>query len=371
MIDMTQKEYDSENDLNEGIDLSSLKDEGTENAPQIVVLYHDNCLDGFGAAYAAWKALGDTAIYIPVQYSNPTPLPDVNIIFGKEVYVLDFSYKADQIVELESWVKKLVIIDHHSGALTELMKACNDLYFLDKQLKSEGKLDTPHCYNYIYSPDECGAVLTWHYFADQFPGSISPTVPQLLLHIQDGDLGYLWNDPDHCLPGSAEIRGALGCKAIVPRNFATWNMLISDWFHWHEELVNDGATLSAAHKGRCAELAELAYPCQIRWYLWGEAAYIQISTGLAINATGEFANELGNQFAAKSGTFGAVWNYLGAGKYKVSLRSIGDFDVSAIARYYGGNGHKNAAGFVVDRNKGQKLREILQDISGGNHETNG
>jgi nanoRNase/pAp phosphatase (c-di-AMP/oligoRNAs hydrolase) len=30
-----------------------------------------------------------------------------------------------------------------------------------------------------------------------------------------------------------------------------------------------------------------------------------------------------------------------------SLRSVGDFDVSAIAKIYGGGGHKNAAGFTV------------------------
>ena len=34
----------------------------------IVVLYHADCLDGFGAAYAAWEKFGDTAEYIPVQY---------------------------------------------------------------------------------------------------------------------------------------------------------------------------------------------------------------------------------------------------------------------------------------------------------------
>jgi len=37
---------------------------------EIVVLYHANCLDGFGAAYAAWKKFGDTADYIPVQYGE-------------------------------------------------------------------------------------------------------------------------------------------------------------------------------------------------------------------------------------------------------------------------------------------------------------
>ncbi len=32
-----------------------------------------------------------------------------------------------------------------------------------------------------------------------------------------------------------------------------------------------------------------------------------------------------------------------------SLRSRGDFDVSEIAKKFGGGGHKNAAGFTVPR----------------------
>jgi nanoRNase/pAp phosphatase (c-di-AMP/oligoRNAs hydrolase) len=32
-----------------------------------------------------------------------------------------------------------------------------------------------------------------------------------------------------------------------------------------------------------------------------------------------------------------------------SLRSLGDFDVSEIAKEFGGGGHKNAAGFKVPR----------------------
>ena len=40
---------------------------------------------------------------------------------------------------------------------------------------------------------------------------------------------------------------------------------------------------------------------------------------------------------------------LGEGKIKVSLRSIGDFDTTAISQQYGGGGHKNASSFNVDK----------------------
>ena len=33
------------------------------------------------------------------------------------------------------------------------------------------------------------------------------------------------------------------------------------------------------------------------------------------------------------------------GRWQFSLRSEGEFDVSAVAQQYGGGGHRNAAGF--------------------------
>lgn len=46
--------------------------------------------------------------------------------------------------------------------------------------------------------------------------------------------------------------------------------------------------------------------------------------------------------------FSASYCDRGDGKRSYSLRSLGDFDVSAVARMFGGGGHRNAAGFVVD-----------------------
>ena len=35
-----------------------------------LILYHADCDDGFGAAYAAWLSLGDSAEYQPVYYGD-------------------------------------------------------------------------------------------------------------------------------------------------------------------------------------------------------------------------------------------------------------------------------------------------------------
>jgi bifunctional oligoribonuclease and PAP phosphatase NrnA len=43
----------------------------------------------------------------------------------------------------------------------------------------------------------------------------------------------------------------------------------------------------------------------------------------------------------------AFFKELGPTEYRVSLRSKGAIDVAAVARQFGGGGHKNASGFTV------------------------
>ena len=53
-----------------------------------VVIYHANCNDGFGAAYGAWKLLGNRAEYFACKHGDAPP--DVK---GKRVVILDFSFE--------------------------------------------------------------------------------------------------------------------------------------------------------------------------------------------------------------------------------------------------------------------------------------
>ena len=55
----------------------------------ILILYHKNCPDGFGAAWAAWKKFGDKAEYLAVEHSASIPK---NLKDRKEIYMVDFCY---------------------------------------------------------------------------------------------------------------------------------------------------------------------------------------------------------------------------------------------------------------------------------------
>ena len=70
--------------------------------------------------------------------------------------------------------------------------------------------------------------------------------------------------------------------------------------------------------------------------------------GLAANCPPHLASDVGHELANQSGTFGLLWFVDKDNVCKCSLRSNGDYDVSAIAKVFGGGGHRNAAGFQID-----------------------
>lgn len=59
------------------------------------------------------------------------------------------------------------------------------------------------------------------------------------------------------------------------------------------------------------------------------------------------ASEVAGELAEKT-DFGACYFEVAQGRWQYSLRSRGKFDVSEVAKIFGGGGHKGAAGFTVD-----------------------
>ena len=86
-----------------------------------LVIYHANCADGFGAAFAAWLKLGDEAEYIPAKYGD-----DIQYDFrDREVYILDFSYTKERMEFLFEYAKRVVWLDHHASSREMAEGFCN------------------------------------------------------------------------------------------------------------------------------------------------------------------------------------------------------------------------------------------------------
>jgi len=285
-----------------------------------LVIYHDMCLDGFGAAYAAWLKFGTTADYLPWSYERPaTELPSMA---GKDIYIVDFSFPPEQIEWMLKDANNITIIDHHKT----FIDAVENNSYCDDAGNPWSGLDIR------YDLERSGAVLAWQFFHDDKP------VPQLLLHIQDRDL---WQFK---LNGTKQICAALANTRIVERSWQHWQFLIDAFDTDDKEVMY---SIYASGRAVIACQQELIDECiATAGEPWIDEFGFKVIT---CNAPYSIASELGNRIAKDNPDCIAVIlqrNEL-KGSVKCSLRSVGDVDCTALAKKFGGGGHKNAAGFVI------------------------
>lgn len=300
-----------------------------------LIIFHADCQDGFGAAFAAFMALGDEAEYLPMHYNTIKEPANLVGMFGdtfaeRDVYILDFSLPKEAMDWLFANAKRVVWLDHHKTAF-EMW--CPDVPYE----KGDYIFDDSGPHLITLDDNKSGALLAWEYFHP------STEVPLLIQHIDDRDR-WQWK-----LKGTAEISAALW--SMRPWSFEQWDELMHP--DHYGSLWSEGAAILRAQKQQIAQMAKQARKCRIikaeprqggeHW----ESDILVDARGLAVNAP-IHQSEVGHELANASSTYGLVW-YLDADNVvRCSLRSNGDYDVSAIARTFGGGGHRNAAGFSTD-----------------------
>ena len=280
-----------------------------------LVIYHANCADGFGAAYAAWKYFGNDAEYLPCQYGKQAAEFDVKQCVNRCVYILDFSFPADKMEEIHNACKLLVWLDHHKTAF-EVMGMPNI---------KELKLEEAKRYTRLHY-EKSGAMLAWELFH-------TAPEPTLIAFIDDYDR---WQFK---LLGTKEINKALWGRA--PWSFPQWDGFI-EADQICDDLYAEGRALLRAHDQNVqAVLKGAKRPCTII------GTFDAKIVGLACNCPSHLTSDVGHQLANESGSYGLCWHVNKDNLVICSLRSNGDYDVSAIAKEFGGGGHRNAAGFTT------------------------
>jgi len=256
------------------------------------VIYHANCTDGFGAAYAAWKLLGNRAEYHACKHG--TVPPDVK---GKNVVILDFSYKNDTTKKMIEESDSLLIIDHHKSAMVELHDISNTHFDMTKS----------------------GALLAWEWF---HPGK---EPPKFIQYIQDRDL-WKWE-----LPYSKEFAAAFD---MVPFEFEEFEKFEDDSVF--DDAVKRGSYVLAYSKTVVKKVCEKAAPRKFEG-----------NSVMVVNAS-HWMSEIGARLSPDC-DFAMIWYYDHVDRnIKVSLRAFHDHvDVSEISKRFGGGGHKKAAGFQL------------------------
>lgn len=256
-------------------------------------IYHSNCADGFGSAWIVNKALQDVEFHAGVHQDPP---PDVT---GKDVILVDFSYKRDVLIKMALQANSILILDHHKSAIEDL-------------------IDLPSNVETVFDMNRSGAMITWNYYFPDQPA------PPIIEHIQDRDL---WRFK---LKGTREIQAAI---FSYPYDFDVWD----DIMNMDTDLLfRDGVAIERKHH---KDVAELVAVTKRHMIIGGYKVPVA-------NLPYTMSSDAGSLMAQNEPFAACYWDTLG---YRIfSLRSSdAGLDVSEIANMYGGGGHKHAAGFRV------------------------
>ena len=263
---------------------------------KILCIHHGNCADGFAAAWVVRKVFGEENVeFVAGVYQ--TPPPDVK---GRNVILVDFSYKRPVLEKMVEDADSVTVLDHHKTAEADLTGLAG--------------ADT------VFDMSRSGARIAWDYF---FP-DIAP--PQLLLHIEDRDL---WRFE---LPSTREIQAAI---FSYPYDFAVWDKLMT------LDPVNLIAEGTAIERKHFKDIVELVKVCRRELKIGG---VVVPAASLPYTLTSDAGHLMAIEHPSKIGV--CYWD-TPVGRV-FSLRSTDDGpDVSEIAKQYGGGGHAHAAGFTV------------------------
>lgn len=274
-----------------------------------LVIYHGLCYDGFTAAWVAKQAMPDAEV-IPATYGQG--VVDIDVV--DELYIVDFSYPKDILLEMQAQVEKIVVLDHHKTAQAN----CEGLDFC------------------TFDMDRSGAGLAWDYF---FPNE---SRPNLVNYIEDRDLWRFTH------PYSEEVHAYI---TSFPMKLAMWDTLHTDMqgqLDLGSKVYQEGRAILRYDDLKVSEMCR-----EVQWH---DLKGYEIPV---VNCPIQFGSKVGHLLLGlyPDAPFSAYYSDAGDGSQRWGLRgrSEDDFDVSEIAKAFGGGGHKKASGFVKPGTSGRAI----------------
>lgn len=308
---------------------------------RVIVIYHKNCPDGYGALAGVAKKYGvknlfydeendilynfdNTFIAIPTNHSTDfTRLREILQRYPQDefvIYMVDiFVDKIYDVVREFPNIKKVIVIDHHKTA--------------EEKIKEGVPGDIADKFEVYFDMDRSGASLTWEI--------LNGYVPEIMKYIEDRDI-WKWEIPD-----STYVLTAVDARVfnvLKPNEIVERLLTLSENFP-KEEFAAEGKSMIEFKESVVQRLVN------------NNAHYIVLPSGhklLAVNSP-VFQSEIGNKLAEMSPD-GVACVYSISPKeddiyVNCSLRSVVG-KAREIAQANGGGGHDNAAGCRVP------LREV-------------
>lgn len=270
-----------------------------------LVLYHAHCRDGQCAAWVAKRAMPEAEL-LPVQHGGAPPY---DLARGRSVYVIDFSWSRAEMKSLILYSRSTVVLDHHKTAQAEVSGILEELQQIDQRQPGD---------TIVFDMGRSGAGLAWDYFHPNEERAWAVN------YVEDRDL---WR---FALPSSREINSYLATRDYTPEAF---------------DSLPDIDTAKALGSGAMAAVRSYADAvCSHAFPITVGQLIVPSVTACQHNISEVLEHLMDVQ---PSAAFVVGWWRRADGLFQYSLRSRGEFDVSAVAMEFGGGGHRNAAGFQL------------------------
>ena len=299
------------------------------------IIYHKNSLDGFTSYVLFTKTKNidkDPIVYPDTPYSIEVP----SNLKGKNVIIIDVSYKIEILNKIVKLANNVLFIDHHITNIDEIQK------LEKKNLKLK----------IIYDEKECASTLVWDTFFKK------QKRPEFIKYIKDNDIGE-WK-----YKNTIPFITALKIKyKTYPNKYKNWYDLLEKknvnklikfgdiYNEYHKHIIDFHVKIHVMRDFPSTRLSS-KYNLGLK-----EGQYkVCIANNNSLYKY-DLMSELLNTVKCD---FVILWYYImDDNKYIFSLRS-NDVDVGSIAKKFGGGGHKNVAAFSL--NNINNINNLFVDI---------
>jgi len=313
----------------------------TSKQERVLIAYHANCIDGYTAAWVAAKRAAEEGYYstlLPMSYDEDSVeslLQELSLEWPAgdytKLYVLDYSLEVSVLNKLQDghYFLDVVILDHHKTAFE---RYAPELVISPETIWT-GKVEGA---TIILDNSHSGAGMAWRYFFSELEA------PKLVMYVEDYDLyRFTYGNVDE--------------TKYINKLIKSYASTLENWDVLHRLLESEAGLEEAIDEGECLQEGhEYAVGAIVNNAALMELAGYKVPT---VDCPYELVSDVGHTLAENSAEGFAATFTVEPEKCRIKwgLRSVGDFDVSLIAKLFGGGGHKNAAGFytllLVDRSQ--------------------
>ncbi len=299
--------------------------------PPVIIVYHENCIDGAASAWIIAKAAGiedgarkNNALFIPYDHADPAAGEDkirAALSSGGDIYFADITPEKDFLDALLAAGNDIHILDHHKSA-AETLKDKN----------------APRLHLVFDPAAPSAAGMIWAHF---FPSQTPPAVVALI-DLMDGAANGLKTPEDFAAAALVDSKSIRTPESALETLRGLAMLSFND-------MAKKGLPIAAAEDARIDELFENAAVARIRLLPDTDAVDVPVVNGHLKGYGRAISARLVELGAACGANAAFMWWLEKNGAVTMSIRTGGDPDASAIARHIckttgaTGGGHDGAA----------------------------